>query len=248
MSGEHLKLTGEERLILVRAKVQRARKHLRDLEAELGAFRDRSMTIASGPRDNQGVVRGPYTLHDLPVIPIDALTAAGDVVHNLRSALDHLAYQLAIVGSPGAEPGRQVEFPIAKDLATYESDKPRKVKGMRPEAVRAIDLLKPYHGGTEAFWRIHELNNIDKHRMLFSIGRDVLLDADWIGEHPYRLKRGDPPFIGVFESAVEKEIDLRTSEVFGDPQILQRNTLLPTLKELVNFVDEHVRQFRPLLQ
>jgi hypothetical protein len=34
MNGKHYKLTGEERLILVRAKVQRARKHLHDLEVE----------------------------------------------------------------------------------------------------------------------------------------------------------------------------------------------------------------------
>ena len=249
--GKRLQLTGEERLTLVRAKVERAKKHFHDLEAELDTFRDRYQTIQVGKRDTKTWEVGPpYKIQQVPIVSFNILTTTGDAIHNLRSALDHLAYQLVLVGTPGMEPSRQVEFPIAKDVATYEADKPRKVKGMRQEAIEAIDVLKPYHGGTEAFWKIHELDNIDKHRDLFKTGTDWLVEGDWVpGTGAYLLKTSDPHFAGIWMTEVEKEIYLRPSDSFGDPEILKRNALLPTVKELVYFVDELVRTtFRALLE
>jgi hypothetical protein len=244
-----LVLKAEERLILIRAKVERAKKHFRDLAAELDLFRDSHRNISLGERDPKTWKVGPpYKIQNTPIISFNILTTTGDTIHNLRSALDHLAYQLVLVGSPGVEPSRQVEFPIAKDEASYKADKPRKVKGMRSDAVEAIDALKPYHGGTEAFWRIHELDNIDKHRDLFKTGTDWLVEGDWVPDGAYLLKTSDPHFAGIWMTDVEKDIYLRPSESFGDPKILERNALLPTIKELVNFVDVLVRNFLGLLE
>lgn len=49
-------------------------------------------------------------------------------------------------------------------------------------------------------------------------------------------------------SDVEKDIYLRPSEEFGDAEILERNALVPTLHDLVYFVDETVRKFKPFLK
>jgi len=46
------------------------------------------------------------------VLPFDALAAAGDIVHNLRSALDHLAFQLVLAG--GHTPTTETAFPVGK--------------------------------------------------------------------------------------------------------------------------------------
>jgi hypothetical protein len=110
-----------------------------------------------------------------------------------------LAYQLVLVGTPGVEPSRRVEFPIAKDATTYESEKGKKQEGMRPDANSAIDGLKPYKGGNDALWRIHELDNIDKHRRIFSSGHDYLFMADWLpgGGAPYWAKDSERHFGGL---------------------------------------------------
>jgi hypothetical protein len=141
-------LTAYARVVLLRIKIERAKQHFSDLERVVLAYRDKTMRVGLA-EDN------PHSTHweTLPVYPFDILAIAGDVIHALRSALDHLAYQLAIVGS-GKPPSRRVEFPIAKDGNTYEAEKPRKVEGIRPEAVKAIDALKPYKGGNDALWRI----------------------------------------------------------------------------------------------
>jgi hypothetical protein len=241
-------LTADERILLIRAKVERAKKHFRDLEVELISFGKQHSYVLTGERNNDsGKINGPYFQHRLPIIPVNILTAAGDVIHNLRSALDHLAYQLVAVGSPGSVPSRRAEFPIAKDFTTYKAETPRKVEGMTPEAVEAINRLKPYKGGNEALWRIHELNNIDKHRMLFAVGGDWLLRADWFPTD-FWFKASDPHFVGAFASDVEKNIDFAIEEPFGDPEIVNGNALLPTLKELINFVDYTILLFRPYLE
>ena len=243
-------MTAKDRVALIRAKTERAKKHFRELELELISYRDKNMTVVAGERNPEtGMIGGVQTFHKLPLLSFDALAVAGDVVHNLRSALDHLAYQLVLVGSPDVEPSRRVEFPIAKDAATYEADKRQKVKGMRADAVRSIDALQPYKGvcNGDALWRIHDLDNIDKHRALFTVGQDWLLEGDWIGFAPYWLKTSAPHFDGLFESDVEKNIQREISQALGDPEIIKRNALQPTLRELVNYVDYVVAGFEPLL-
>jgi hypothetical protein len=241
-------LTADERILLIRAKVERAKKHFRDLEAELIAFGSQYKEVVVRKRnDKTGEIETPLTHCRLRIIPINALTAAGDVIHNLRSALDHLAYHLVVVGSPGTEPSRRIEFPIAKDLASYEAHKATKVEGMTAGAIETIDALKPYGGGCDALWRIHELNNIDKHRVLFTVGKDWLLAADWLPSD-FWLKASDPDFVGIFPSDVEKDINLAFEEAFGDPEIVNGNALLPTLKELMNFVDYTILLFKPFLE
>jgi len=160
--------------------------------------------------------------------------------------LDHLAYQLVIVGS-GSEPSRKVEFPIAKDFATYEIEKARKVKGMRPLAIETIDNVKPYNGGNYALWKIHELDNVDKHRTLFSVAHDYLFFADWF-DGDYWFKTGTPHFAGVFDGQVEHDTQLEIDKAVGQPKIAESSPLLPSLHQMVDFVDELVAQFKPLLE
>jgi hypothetical protein len=49
----------------------------------------------------------------------------------------------------------------------------RKVKGMRKEASDLIRMIKPYKGADDTLWRLHRLNNIDKHRLLVTVGAFV---------------------------------------------------------------------------
>ena len=195
-----------------------------------------------------------HNFKTVPTLPIDAVTIAGDLVHNLRSALDHLARQLVLVGMEIAPPAipftekdwRSIYFPIAETAKKYEAEKTRKVKGMLLEAVETIDRLKPYKGGNDHLWRIHELDNIDKHRSLFTLGKDFLFTANWYsGSH--LMKAENPLFAGV-EAQVEQDIQLEIQEGLSQPQVAEANALIPSLHQLVDFVENLVLDFRPLLR
>jgi hypothetical protein len=96
----------------------------------------------------------------------------GDAVHNLRSALDHLVYELAVgVSHRRPPPGwRHLEFPILDDSHHWRGPKDRRLKGLSHEMRTAIETVQPYKSGpvdiahSDKLWIVHELDNADKHR------------------------------------------------------------------------------------
>lgn len=234
-----MSLTADGRLLLVRVKIERAKKHLGDLEAAIIESRGKHsyIVIRDVNKPVGGVSLGGPPVTKVGEVPVDVISIAGDVVHNLRSALDHLAYQLAVTGTPGKEPSRRVEFPIAKDATTYEAEKARKLEGIRPDTVKVIDALKPYKGGNDAIWRIHELDNIDKHRAHFSVGHEYLLFGDWMPTGYLVRNAGSPHFDGTegFDPDVQQNIQLEVEKALGDPQVTQGNALLPIAASVGEF-------------
>jgi hypothetical protein len=115
---------------------------------------------------------------------------AGDVVHNLRSALDHLVWELTIrwQGEPPyplTNDWTGIEFPIfrGKKRYLYGRDKPkpadkRGVRGSGLYKIRRLDRrfralfksLQPFRDGPRRgrnlLQVVHELDLIDKHRAL----------------------------------------------------------------------------------
>lgn len=110
--------------------------------------------------------------------PEDIALIIGDCLFNLRAALDHLAYELALPSIGDAPKG--TEFPIFNDegafLRTQRGGGLYKIRGLDPRRREAIKELQPYHprdgqdGRLEALreglWMLHDLNVRDKHRTL----------------------------------------------------------------------------------
>jgi hypothetical protein len=94
----------------------------------------------------------------------------GDVAHSLRSALDHLVYQLCIP-SGATEPAdpNSPAFPITSSYARWRESRWRLNQAPRGTKAR-IERLQPYHRrkdpDTWLLWQLRELNDIDKHRLL----------------------------------------------------------------------------------
>ena len=89
----------------------------------------------------------------------------GDAVHNVRSALNHLAYELAVAGSG---PGRSTQWPIYKEPADWNAHHRRHLEGVNPAYWAAIEHLQPYQDPENLDWlvRLKELDDADKHRQL----------------------------------------------------------------------------------
>ena len=96
--------------------------------------------------------------------PVMLSLLVGEVVHQLRSALDHLAYGL--VRAAGNTPTRSTAFPVL----TARPESPLKVHGgVTVQALSAIEQLEPYQRRDAEAHPLHVLNtlwNIDKHRHL----------------------------------------------------------------------------------
>lgn len=112
---------------------------------------------------------------DLEPVRLMIGLSVGDIVHNLRGALDHAFWQLACVRWDGTPPHpRRVQFPMDDDSAWFNK---RPVKDdLRSDDWDLIDWHQPYRGedGRPDTWHgpyvhplalLRDLTDHDKHRI-----------------------------------------------------------------------------------
>ena len=150
-------------------KVKRAQSHIADLEALFHSFnRDNPHRIEVHENvDTPGLkIRGVF---DKPLPPI-AATILGDAIHNLRTALDHLACRL--VEYSGGKITRRTAFPIYKTEAGLNDGLASKLGGTPNEIHDLVKSIKPYktdgagRAGNLLIWGLSELDIMDKHLLL----------------------------------------------------------------------------------
>ncbi len=123
---------------------------------------------------------GKETLHFLVDAPTDIQIIAGEIIYQLRSALDHLAFHL--VQSNGRIPPRRCQFPLLLEVPKrrnmgipYSVPVPYEffeegLPGISNTAYAFIESVQPYHSGPgvhNVLRVIGKLANIDKHRHLY---------------------------------------------------------------------------------
>jgi hypothetical protein len=166
-----------------REKQRRGLKHLHDLDAAIADWvgepgvDPKPYRIAGEfrPASREYVYTGQLTK------PVDGLllwgVIFGDAMHNLRSALDHLVWQLVLLNND--EPTRDNQFPICETDAAYlsqrangqPSTRERQLRGVADKHKALIDEMQPFRtqispGAMHALSTLRELANQDKHRLI----------------------------------------------------------------------------------
>ena len=158
----------------VRLKIIRAQEHLDALDRENKAYMDSDSYEIVYERDGERS-RHVYRFHVRQPPPLRLSILMGDCLYNLRSGLDHLAWQLVLLND--GTPTTRTDFPIFKDEPVFREHKKNKraptgvVGGVSQQAAALIERLQPYNrtdGPPEGHphWVLHHLNNVDKHRRL----------------------------------------------------------------------------------
>jgi hypothetical protein len=258
------------RLASVQAKIKRAQKHIQELDVALKAFFDTNPYVVGAKRDPQ--TRKPiYYLVSVKEVDTDIAAIAGNVLQDLRSALDHLAYQLVQVGTGRPGPFTHVYFPIFDSATRYEAGKLAQTKGMRQDAIDTIDAVKPYKGGNDTLWRLHRLTIVDKHRLLVTVGSyfqsvdigpimqrelkafaivsSIALPPLFLrsADRLYPLKAGDELFVDAPNAKVNEKLQFRFDVALSEPQVVEGEPLLETLQQMLDLVGKLVPTFEPLL-
>jgi hypothetical protein len=249
-------------------KLDRARQRMTELEQALQSFYATNPYKFSGKADLQAG-KVVYTMDWVKDAPDEVSSIAGEVIQNLRSALDHLAYQLFLRGG-GIGTGKQIYFPIGGSKTSYENKKSSQTHGMTQQAVAAIDALRPYKGGNDVLWQLHELNNVDKHRLILTVG-SALRSTD-LGDYfqqcappgsllskveglswfvkgkdsDYPLKVGTVVFTDQTTTEIKK-LKMRFELVLYEAGVIEGVSLWETMKAMVSEVEKLITDFQPLL-
>lgn len=164
------------------SKIRMADSHLKLLDQVWSQY------VRSEPRPYKFVVdvdaeTGDHTIYSKVIRPPTPMLSVvvGDILHNLRSSLDHLAWQLVI--RAGATPGRHTYFPICDTEQRWldeverrrrSGDRASPLKGIEPGSAiwKFIQAVQPYKGAiyADAMTALRILSNADKHRQLLISG------------------------------------------------------------------------------
>jgi hypothetical protein len=179
------------------AKANRARHHV-DAVSRLVAAYDPATAYnivpAPGPDREPGSRTTILRLHELRKPPAELLTTIGDVLHNLRSCLDSVAFELAqrtAGGNLTEKQERAIYFPVCEDSDAFDefllhkhrqgvfsAHAVKALRGAQPFALREMAAAGGISLQTTAaeeykiseLARLERLNNLDKHRYLPLLG------------------------------------------------------------------------------
>jgi hypothetical protein len=250
-----------DRLKGIRLKIKRAKHHISDCEV-LARAPNKSGFYGLKPEQDPKTGDIFYRIWFPRDPPDEFALVAGEAIHQLRSSLDHLAWQL--VEANGGLPDDKTGFPICKTPPKKKAGFERKVMGICPGAISVINALQPYQSGDDALWKLQELNNIDKHRFLYVAihaladatvhrskpavpGAETTVTASFSGSQRVMLQNG-AIVIGITKhtkdtSQVNENFNVTFDIAFRDPQIVQGESVLPLLHQFVGFIDGVVNQF-----
>ncbi|MBE0610996.1 MAG: hypothetical protein IH609_16565 [Dehalococcoidia bacterium] len=138
-----------------------------------------------GPGAEPGVVF-QFGRDDSP-IPTDISNRVGEIANHLRSALDYLVGQLALLQGEAA--GSRNQFPIEESATSFVARTGTFLKGVSPEHIETIRKQQPFEGGT---WLsvLRDASNQDKHNELIrpSHQSDIEVEIDQHADGSVRLR------------------------------------------------------------
>jgi hypothetical protein len=249
-------------------KLERAKSHIGDLEEAVKRFFDTD-PYKIIVEDNPQAGRREHRVVKAQDPPACLSAISGDVIHNLRTSLDHLIWQLILANS--RKPNENAAFPIWRSESKFKSGRPGYAKGISKQALDVLYALKPYKGGNDALWRLHHLDIVDKHRLLLTVAsgyQNPILDmgvlANRLFDKPAEEAWGPMPLaINPAERIVVREGATLFGAPLGDKnyddvkfsiavalyesEVPEGEPLIKALHELASFVDETIDLFAPLI-
>jgi hypothetical protein len=215
-----------------RLKLQRTRQFIQELATELQTYRDSKPLTAGRAVVEQHVIKGvevSWTEHGLKPGAI-----IGDAIHNMRTALDLMASELARLNGRS---DKSVYFPFAADALSFDAAiKSQNFHKAGSDAVALLKQFAPYCGGNEALRAVHDLDIQDKHKALVPTSSAMAFNV----EGTFNV---DKPDEGDFTVTAEN-----IRYIFPAESVFAGQDIIETLKQLVELVDGIVEAFARMVE
>ncbi|BCW58516.1 hypothetical protein [Arthrobacter sp. StoSoilB20] len=142
-------------------------RHFRDLEREIGDWTENNPILAPTRPFSGEANSYEMFMPDKPEIPLlEWGSRFGDAVHNLRAALDLLAFELCHLEGVGPQKPTEVYFPVLDDSRKW-NNKIKPLASIPFALLQRIADVQPWHADDPAahvLTLVTALDNLDKHR------------------------------------------------------------------------------------
>jgi hypothetical protein len=258
-------------LVSVRAKIERSKHHFNELSDALNVW---GAQQADKPILGNLQADGTFSFpkgDDAPYIQWSLIV--GDIVHNLRSALDHLVLHLALLHGTKLEVAAELtSFPVALNAPEFRSAIRSFKRCISLDALAALKSCQPYVAAklrglpaeSHTLYVISKLDNTDKHRtLLFLTEAFQVTDATITDESGFIAKPAIKPNVWIemkdraeigsldlslvdFERKDKMQVDVKAStEIFiNEPSLgLGAMRLRVGMRQCIELADAIVDQF-----
>jgi hypothetical protein len=226
-----------------RLKIGRAQHHIRDLDGQITRFFDEyphEVVIEADVEPGYKIYKARLT----HAIPISLALVASDAIANLRAALDHVGYSIAL--AMGIEKPKSYYFPFANTADSFATDKRvrDRCRKLPDQVVACFNSFQPYMDGNTFLWALNEMCNRDKHAVVTPIciaNHSIYIRYAGSIERPPNRRWDDAKNeIELFRAKGEPKYDLRLAlDVgFDGPEPLQREPMIETLNTFVSIVED----------
>jgi hypothetical protein len=167
-----------------RKKLARANVHLAELRSAVDDFRTNSSYefAVESPGNERWKPDIPVTVRvtQAPPIPDDWALIGGDILTNVRAALDHAVFPHIRAKKPDLD-RKLIQYPIEDGKVQWENKK----KWFKSPVTKVVGQSQPYRKGTDFATHplrvLRDLVNRDKHRDL--VIASYAMSAFTVGEH-----------------------------------------------------------------
>lgn len=196
-----------------RAKLERAKETLDALELEVASFlsQDPPPVRLEKKHINDGLEYA-FIAYGQTYPPLRISVITGEIVHHMRSSLDHLIHALVIHN--GVTPTFQHQFPICSTEKGFKQACERgQIKGVSANARRLIRSVQPFTSPSPddtVLYVVSQYDNADKHRLLVvvtaiaDLGQTVTIGTNTAIAATAERKGKPPNIVGFGEMGPKK--------------------------------------------
>ena len=123
------------------------------------------------------------------LMPHKAQAIAGEIIHDLRSALDNLIYEVSRQNNNDVEV-EQTQFVIADDQEFYRNQQ-RRLRKLTEEQRLKVESIQPYNNEDKWASLLSDLSNRDKHRYLITLYNHSRITVS-VRDHETLVRSGPP--------------------------------------------------------
>jgi hypothetical protein len=231
-----------------RLKIERAKKHIRDLNAILVRINTNSHAVLVETNPDTGYDSLKFEFGE--AVPEQFMCIAGDALHNLHTALDFVANDIEF--STTGKRSRRTKFPVYNTRDELVAAVNGGFKHKAPQRIIdfIVDVVQPYESGDgKAIWAMHALDIEDKHRLLVPH-----VELQWLRLIRYKDESGEefelPEWAttkrpskfptGKRNVEVTDKGKASVSVVFAHGLPLGGKHIFPTLNNLAVFIDRTI--------
>lgn len=169
----------------------------------------------------------------------------GYISDNLRAALDHALYGVAIAS--GCKKPTNAYFPFSRDAASFEANLKGRCKDVPKQIWPLLRSYEPYKGGSDLLWALNLVRIGDNHKIIIPVGSATsIAGVDIVGTGIINI-----PYNPIWDRT-KNEMELCTLTPgaklqanfkfgvyieFGEIDGLEGKSAIPTLDLFVNMVE-----------